>query len=140
LHAVRSLWSGLPTIIKIDEQSKDVVNPCIEADTESDGLLLKQLSVKAGFALTDPKDPRYQAVLKHRLRFGEIVSRAAELLQAEHEGEDHIDAVMATLKAIDIYSLEYGMTRSAYDSLRKNYAQAREYVCLWTSRAIVDRS
>jgi proteasome activator subunit 4 len=126
LHAVRAVWSGLPTVIKIDQDSKQTINPCKDEETEVDELILKPLNVAAGFALTDPNDYRYQTVLKHRQHFGEVVNRAAGFLQANHEGEDHIDAVMATLKAIDIYMLEYGMTRSSYDSLRKNYAQARE--------------
>jgi proteasome activator subunit 4 len=84
------------------------------------------LDVKAGFTLADPTDARYQKAIAHRKRYGEVVHRAAVFLQQKHEGEDHIDAVIAVSKAIDVFLLEYGMTRGTYDSLQKNYGQARE--------------
>jgi proteasome activator subunit 4 len=124
LQVARATWSGLGTFWQ--EQPKTVVNPCVDAKTEIESLLVTPLNVKAGFTLSDPQDPRYQMVLTHRTRFGEVLNRAAIFLQGEHAGEDHIDAVMAVLKAIDVHALEYGMTRSSYDSLRKNYGQARE--------------
>jgi proteasome activator subunit 4 len=124
LNVVRSIWAGLPTFLQ--EQPKVVENPCLDDETELERLLVTPLAVKAGFTLTDPNDPRYQRVLAHRIRFGEIISTASTFLQARQGEEDHIDAVMAVVKAIDVYALEYGMTRSAYDSLRKNYGQARE--------------
>jgi proteasome activator subunit 4 len=64
--------------------------------------------------------------LKHRTRYGEVIHRAALTLRQSTEGEDHIDAVIAVTKAIDVFLLEYGMTRSNYDGLQKNYSQARE--------------
>lgn len=103
-----------------------MVNPCINEATELEGLLVQCLDVKAGFTLTDPTDPRYQKAAAHRQRFGEVVHRAAQHLQQKHEGEDHIDAVISVAKAIDVYLLEYALTRGTYDSLQKNYGQARE--------------
>jgi proteasome activator subunit 4 len=126
LNVVRSIWAGLPTFIK--EPEKDVVEPCLESDTELPELLVTALSVRAGFTLSDTQDPRYQRVWGHRVRFGEVISRASKFLNARTGDEDHIDAVMAVVKAIDVYALEYGMTRGAYDSLRKNYGQVRECV------------
>lgn len=98
----------------------------MNADTESDGLLIKALDVKAGFTLTDPKDPRYQRIVAHRTRFGNVVHRAATTLRTSAGGEDHIDAVLGVAKAIDTYLLEYACTRAAFTNLQKNYTQARE--------------
>jgi proteasome activator subunit 4 len=83
--------------------------------------------VNAGFTLTDPNDPRYQKVVAHRKRFGEVIQRASSLLSSkDKEGEDHIDAVIATTKAIDVYLLEYGFNRTTFETLQKSYVQARE--------------
>ena len=51
---------------------------------------------------------------------------APGVLRQESEGEDHIDAVIAVSRAIDVYLLEYAMTRSSFESLTKAYRQARE--------------
>lgn len=123
---MRSIWGGLPTILL--EGSKEVKNPCFYAETEVEGLLVTPLNVKAGFVLDDPADPRYQTVLAHRTRFGKVIHRAAVALGQKVEGEDHIDAVLSVSKAIDVYLLEYAMTRSTFDGLQKAYTVAREYV------------
>jgi proteasome activator subunit 4 len=118
------VWSGLPTLYQ--EHDKNVAHPCLDDEYEVAGLLVTHINVKAGFSLTDPRDPRYQTVLKHRTRYGDVVHSAATKLRQSTEGEDHIDAVIAVAKAIDAFLLEYGMTRGNYDGLQKNYNQARE--------------
>ena len=125
LHAVRSIWSGLPTILR--EGPKKTSKPCIDWDLEVDDLLVSHLSVAAGFVLEDPSDPRYQRVFAHRSRFGSVVHRAAIALRQPSEGEDHIDAVISVSKAIDVYLLEYAMTRNNYDAMAKTYAATREW-------------
>jgi len=70
LNTIRSIWAGLPTLLL--EQPKVVVNPCMDEETELDGLLVSSLTVKAGFALSDFDDPRYQRALAHRSRFAEV--------------------------------------------------------------------
>lgn len=126
LHACRSIWSGLPTIYQ--EQQKDIAKPLIREDVEIAELVVEHLDVRAGFTLTDPADPRYKAVLAHRLRFGDVVQRAAFALRQNTGGEDHIDAVMGVARSIDVFLLSYAMTRGAIDALHKNYTQARESV------------
>lgn len=126
LHAVRSVWSGLSNLFQ--EGPKEVVNPCLDQETEVPELLLTHLDVKACFVLTDPHDPRYQRAVAHRLRYGRVIHQAALALQKPNGGEDHIDALISLSKAIDVYLLEYAMTRSNFDTLRKSYAQAREQV------------
>jgi proteasome activator subunit 4 len=114
----------LPTLFL--EPKKEVSNPCLNADFELEELLVSPLEVRAGFALTDPHDPRYQKVVKQRLHFGNVVQRAASALRRNTGGEDHIDAVLGVAKAIDVFLLDYGLGRSQFDALQKNYAQARE--------------
>ena len=127
LYAVRSVWSGLPTILQ--EQANPLSDPCLTATRNIvPELLPTAFSIEAGFTLTNPEDPRYQTVAKHRLHFGRIIHLAAEALQGNVGGEDHIDAVIGVAKAIDVYLLEYASTKSAYIALQKNYALAREYV------------
>ena len=124
LHAARSVWGGLPTFLLMGE--KNVVHPCLNEETEVPELLVAPLDVKAGFVLTDPHSTQYQRAMVHRVRFGNIAHRAAAVLNMESEGEDHIDAVIGVSRAIDVYLLEYAMTRSNFESLTKSYRQARE--------------
>lgn len=124
LHHVRSMWSGLPTMFL--EGTKKVDHPHLYDDLELDELLVKPVQVQAGFVLQDPSDPRYQKVVAHRTRFGQVIHRAAVALRQQQEGEDHIDAVISVSKAIDVYLLEYAMTRTSFDSLQKTYTITRE--------------
>jgi proteasome activator subunit 4 len=102
------------------------VHPCINPDTELEGLIVDHIDVEAGFILTDPRDPRYQQALQHRVRFGNVVHLAAVALRQIQGGEDHLDAVVAVVKAIDTYFLDYGMSRQDFITLQKNFAQSRE--------------
>ena len=125
LHAWRSVWIGLPTFLQ--EQAK-ASNPCVNAEYELPELLVSHLDVKAGFTLTDPNDPKYQKVAKDRHRFGEVVLHAAATFRNNTNGEDHIDAVIGVVRAIDTYLLVYGLNRADFDGIQKNYTQAREFV------------
>ena len=124
LLACRSVWAGLPTFIQ--EKSKDVVNPCLNSDIESPELIVSHLPVKACFNLTDPQDPRYRKAEAHKLRFGDICRKAAGALRHGTESEDHIDAVIAVMRSIDVYLLDYGLGKAGLHSLQKSYTQARE--------------
>lgn len=95
-------------------------------DTESFQLVVSHLQMEAGFTLTNPSDPRYKEVSNFRTRFGDVCRRAASSLRSDTEDEDHIDAVIGVARAIDVYLLDYGLTKSSWDSLQKNYTQARE--------------
>ncbi|KAI0762664.1 ARM repeat-containing protein [Fomes fomentarius] len=129
LHAVRSVWGGLPTFLLLGD--KEVVNPCLNEDIEVPELLVTPLDVKAGFVLTDSSSPQYQRAIAHRARFGTIIHRASNVLRQESEVEDHIDAVIGVSRAIDVYLLEYAMTRSNFESLTKAYRQARDANRVW---------
>jgi proteasome activator subunit 4 len=117
----------------IQEQPKEVDNLCTNNEIETPALLVSFLDMKAGFTLTDPNDPRYQKVAAQRLRFGDVCQRAASALRQNTGGEDHIDAVIGVTRAIDTYLLGYGLSRADFDSLQKNYIQAREYVFFYLS-------
>ncbi|TFK41322.1 hypothetical protein BDQ12DRAFT_768249 [Crucibulum laeve] len=132
LHAARAVWLGLPGFLK--EQSKEVVNQCINPEFEIPDMIMSHLDVNAGFTLTDPNDPRYQTVAALRQRYGQILHNAAVSLRGGTEGEDHIDAVLSVTRAIDTYMLAYGMNRSDFDAMQKNYAQARDLNRSWSKQ------
>ena len=103
-----------------------MAHSCLDEEVEIPELVVSLLDVKAGFTLTDPNDPRFQKVSAHKSRFGDICQRAAAALRQNTGGEDHIDAVIGVTRAIDTFLLGYGMSRTDFESLQKNYTQARE--------------
>jgi proteasome activator subunit 4 len=103
-----------------------VPHSCLDEEVEITELIVSLLDVKAGFTLTDPNDPRFHKVAAHKERFGDICHRAAAALRKNTGGEDHIDAVIGVARAIDTFLLGYGMSRTDFESLQKNYTQARE--------------
>lgn len=132
MYAVRSAWAGLPAIIQKDNSSE--LSASVDAvvkDGEEFGLLAELLpsnfNINAGFVLTDPQDPRYQAITKQRAHFGRVIHTAAVTLRGTVGGEDHIDCVISVTKAIEIYLLEYGVHKSNFLALVKNLLLAQEY-------------
>ncbi|KZW02117.1 ARM repeat-containing protein [Exidia glandulosa HHB12029] len=129
MHMIRSAWSGLPTLIQ--EPTPEFVPLPDEFDTDVVALRARNLKVRAGFTLTDPQDPRYQHVANLRKRFGDILHRGSVLLRQQSVDEDHIDPVLALIRAIDVHMLEYGVTRQAFSTLTKNHAFARNLNRVW---------
>lgn len=138
LTVCRAVWAGLPTFIQ--ERQKTVVNRSLNMDIECADLMVSHIPVDAGFTLTQPEDARYQRAEAHRIRFAELVFRAAFALRNNTENEDHVDAVIGVLKAIDIYLLDYAMGKTSFESLQKSYTQAREYdfllTMMWRLRSV----
>lgn len=122
----KAVWNGMPTIYK--EAPKEIANSCFDLDVDVEGLIVDQLNVQAGIVLTDPQDPRYQRVVNLRTRFGNLIHLAAMKLRQDQDEEDHIDAVIAVVKALDTFFLDYGMSRGDFTTLQKNFSQSREYV------------
>lgn len=54
--------------------------------------------VNAGFALTDPTDPRHQYITSLKHRFGEFLHKASESLRQQGE-ENTVDAVHMLVSA-----------------------------------------
>ncbi|KAH9964279.1 hypothetical protein BC827DRAFT_1190239 [Russula dissimulans] len=129
LHIARCAWQGLPTLCK--EPPKIVAETGLNVNSEVERLVVQTIDVQAGFALTDPADRRHQMAYSQRLRFGRVVHDAALALKQEHQGEDHIDAVLSVVKAIDTYLLDYALSRGDFDNLQKSYASARELNRAW---------
>jgi hypothetical protein len=102
----------------------------LNVNSEVERLVVQTIDVEAGFALIDPSDQRHQLAYSQRLRLGRVLHGAALALKLkqEHEGEDHIDAVMSVVKGIDTYLLDYALSRGDFDNLQKSYATARESV------------
>jgi proteasome activator subunit 4 len=126
LHIARSAWQGLPTLCK--EPPKTVAETGLNVNSEVERLVVQTIDVEAGFTLTDPADPRHQMAYSQRLRLGRVLHGAALALKQEHEGEDHIDAVISVVKGIDTYLLDYALTRGDFENLQKSYATSRESV------------
>jgi proteasome activator subunit 4 len=135
LHACRSVWIGLPTFL---QEQENALNPSFTTEYELPELLLSHLDVKAGFTLTDPNDPRYQKVAKSRHLFGEVVLHAAAKFRNNTNSEDHIDAVIGVVRAIDTCLLDYALGRADFDAIQKNYTQAREFVSLYLMILTID--
>ncbi|KAG6889358.1 hypothetical protein C0995_001423 [Termitomyces sp. Mi166 len=131
LYACRATWGGLSTFFK--EQPKEVVNPCFN-DVELAEMIVVALDMNAGFTLTDASDLRYQKAAAYRLRYGDVCQRAAFALRQKIGSEDHIDAVIGVTRAIDTFMLGYGLNRSDFDSLQKNYDQARDANRFWVKQ------
>ena len=134
LHVARSAWQGLSTLCR--EPPKSVAETGLNADAEVERLVVQTIDVQAGFALTDPGEWRHQMAYSQRLRLGRVLHGAALALKQEHEGEDHIDAVISVVKGIDTYLLDYALSRGDFDNLQKSYATARESV---TTRLSIQR-
>jgi proteasome activator subunit 4 len=117
------VWNGLPTFCQ--ERNKEVANPCLNDEFELVELLPSRLGVKSDFALTDSRDPRYQKFQKIKERHGTVVLRAASALRQNEDGENHVDAILGVVRAIDSYLLEYGVTREAFESVQKSYLRAK---------------
>jgi len=128
LHIARSAWQGLPTLYK--EPPKSVVETGLNLNSEVERLVVQTLDVRAGFTLMDPTDWRYQMAHSQRQRLGRVAHDAASALKQGYEGEDHIDAVLLVVKAIDTYLLDYALSRGDFDNLQRSYATARESVTI----------
>lgn len=105
-----------------------MVETGLNPDSEVERLIVQTIDVRAGFALTDPTNWRYQMVHSQRQRLGRVAHDAASVLKQGYEGEDHIDAVLSVVKAIDTYLLDYALGRGDFDNLQRSYATARESV------------
>jgi proteasome activator subunit 4 len=105
-----------------------VAEPGLSLNSEVERLVVQTIDVEAGFTLTDPADRRHQTAYGQRLRLGRVIHGAALALKQEHEGEDHIDAVISVVKGIDTYLLDYALSRGDFDNLQRSYATARESV------------
>ena len=138
LHIARSAWQGLPTLYK--EPPKNVVETGLNSDSEVERLVVQTIDVRAGFTLTDPTDWRYQMAHSQRQRLGRIAHNAASALKQGYEGEDHIDAVLSVVKAVDAYLLDYALGRGDFDNLQRSYGAARESVTIVHARDFSDMS
>lgn len=86
----------------------------------------------AGFTLTDPADPRHQYVTGVRKFFGELLHRCAVAMNQEigtkTDAADSVDASLQLARALDIYLLDYAVSREALTSTQRNFASARDIV------------
>jgi proteasome activator subunit 4 len=129
LHVVRSAWGGLSTSILLP--SDDAINdPYLDPTTELAILTASSVRMNAGFCVDSPEDPRYSRIIQHRDQFGSFLHRASLSLRSNsnESGEEHIDAMLAVIRAIDTFLLDYAMSRTAYASSKKLYEVTRDVV------------
>ncbi|CAG8591712.1 12397_t:CDS:10, partial [Acaulospora colombiana] len=146
INVVTSSWRGLDTLISL--QGGDSLSEAILKEYDVPELQQHPFRPLASLCLTDPKDPRYGAVLGYREQLGKVLHAAAGSLRAE-KTEDHTDAVSALITAVDTYLFHHGIKdetarrkRSGFDSgrrawvfSRRQYDMPRNY---WTKFAECD--
>lgn len=128
LYVVRSAWGGLSSLIMLpSEESND---PYLDANTELASLTATSIRMTAGFCVTSPADPRYSRIIQHRDQFGSFLHRASASMHSESSdaGDEHIDAMLAVIRSIDAFLLEYSTTRNDYASSKKSYEITRDLV------------
>jgi len=152
LHVVRSAWGSLSTFISLP--SDDAINdPHLDSTTELAILTASSVRMNAGFCVDSPEDPRYSRIIQHRDQFGSFLHRASLALRSTGNdmGEDHIDAILAIIRAIDTFLLDYAMSRTAYATSKKSYEVTRDMVMtnskqkhfprnIWVRRAQVNET
>lgn len=128
LIVVRSAWAGLSTFILLP--SEEFNDGYLDPKTEIPSLTAGSIRMTAGFCVSSPKDPRYARVIKHRDHFGSFLHRASAAMHNEGvaAGDEQIDAVLAIIRSIDTFLLEYSLTRNDYATSKKTYEITRDLV------------
>lgn len=125
---MRSAWAGLSTLILLPSEEFD--DAYLDPETEFNSLTAGSIRMTAGFCVSSPKDPRYVRVMKHRDHFGSFLHRASASMHTEgaDAGDEQIDAVLAIIRSIDTFLLEYSLTRNDYAVSKKSYEITRDLV------------
>jgi proteasome activator subunit 4 len=137
---VRSAWGGLSCFILLpsDDSTND---PYLDSTTELAILTASSVKMNAGFCVDSPKDPRYRRIIQHRDQFGSFLHRASLSLRSTGDmGEEHIDAMLAVIRAIDTFLLDYAMSRTDYASFKKSYEVTRDMVMTNSKQKYFPRS
>ncbi|KAK7694364.1 hypothetical protein QCA50_001550 [Cerrena zonata] len=122
LNFVRHAFAGVPTLVKENITSDDIRETMKTSDilNETMEMIASIDPLNAGFALSDPADPRHQYITKLKKRFGAFLYKASNELRRQGE-ENTVDAVQMLIRSIRTYMMEYGDSR---DSL---YLQVQRY-------------
>ncbi|KAG8934508.1 hypothetical protein FRC01_002240 [Tulasnella sp. 417] len=129
MYLVRSAWSGASCLLI--EGGKTGGDLCIDENYIA-GITPSFKRPRAAFALTDPADPRYQTVQGLKERFGNLLHRSFLALtqeaEAKSEAADAVDASIQLVRALDIYLLDYGVSRDTIVALKRQFTMARDSV------------
>ncbi|KAG8953342.1 hypothetical protein FRC04_002752 [Tulasnella sp. 424] len=129
MYLVRSAWSGASCLLI--EGEKTGGDMCIDENYIA-GITPSFKRPKAAFALTDPADPRYQTVKALKERFGNVLHQSFLALTQEaevkSEAADAVDASIQLVRALDIYLLDYGVSRDTIVALKRQFTMARDSV------------
>ncbi|KAG8935851.1 hypothetical protein FRC00_010222 [Tulasnella sp. 408] len=129
MYLVRSAWSGASCLLI--EGEKTGGDLCIDENYIA-GITPSFKRPRAAFALPDPADPRYQTVKALKDRFGNLLHRSFLALtqeaEAKSEAADAVDASIQLVRALDIYLLDYGVSRDTIVALKRQFTMARDSV------------
>ncbi|THH19718.1 hypothetical protein EW146_g1513 [Bondarzewia mesenterica] len=132
LSFVRYAFSGTPTLVKetISGNDEKHIRETTDILNEIPEMIASIEPLNAGFALSDPKDPRCQYYKELRRRFGLFLHKAS--LSLRNQGEENtVDAVSILIQSIRTYMLEYGDSKDNYytqlDRYGSELAYARQY-------------
>ncbi|KAG9009627.1 hypothetical protein FRB90_008255, partial [Tulasnella sp. 427] len=129
IYLVRSAWSGASSLLMETEKSGG--DMCIDENYIA-GISPSFKRPRAAFALSDPTDARYQTVKALRERFGNLLHQSFLALTQESEmkseAADAVDASIQLVRALDIYLLDYGVSRDTISALKRQFTMARDSV------------
>lgn len=109
------------------------------ANVYTPGLLESHIHYKAGFLLTDPKDPRYQRVMHFRERAAQMLHKASVMMRTA--GDDNsVDSVKLLVATIGSYLFSYGMRHKKFQSATSAYENLQASKRLYEGQRKAHRS
>lgn len=126
MYVVRCSWTGLNALIQLPfEEPRDA---SLDPTTELAEMSADSIRMIGGFCLTDPRDPRFIDAMKHREQFGRFLHNASVSLRSQgaESGDDHIDAVLAVIRASEVFLLDFAFTRNSFSTSKKSYENSRD--------------
>ncbi|KAG9025662.1 hypothetical protein FRB95_009933 [Tulasnella sp. JGI-2019a] len=124
LCLVRDALSGIPTLWQEYTNDEEAYAAAATSDVfhELPEFIANVASIQAGFALDDPKDPRYQQVSNLRGRIGLFLHQAS--LSLRNKGDENtVPAVLILISTCRTFLMEYADSRDNYYSQRDVYTE-----------------
>ncbi len=130
LYVVRSSFAG--SVNFAVEPSKTDGAPCIDPRDSVAALTPTSLRPTAPFALPNPMEDRNRAFNGLRQRFGRLLHTIFLALHPQNPAEpgviDLVDASIQLARALDVYFLEYGISRDSLVSRQRHFTITRDLI------------
>lgn len=147
LSIVRNAFAGIPTLVKEFITPEEIAAAVETSDVlnETPEMVASVDPLSAGFALTDPNDPRHQYITSLKNRFGALLYSASTSMRTQSE-ENVLDGVHMLIRSIRTYMLDYGDSRDNYYSQLDRYHTAlnitRQYANqkVWPRAVLIRRA